>query len=241
MAIVSWVDSRSRSGIPLPFPGSWGACTVECCTSCHHLWRARAWVSNVACPFLSLSAPSSSNLNGTIRDVNLPLFGGIPLFFFFLLSAFFKIIFLFFFFWKIAPKKKKSFSLPTPPLSSVRMASVNNQWRLGLPVSVSGFQSKFESVLSPLSGRNLDARSHAACWRIVWAASTRVKGGWWFSGDGLEVIARVLPFELQQLHPLPFHPHHFTHTHTLSLSLSYTHTHTLTHWHSGLPTATISP
>ena len=66
-----------------------------------------------------------------------------------------------------------------------------------------------------------DARDHAACWRTACAASAR-RGGWWF-------------IELQHLHPLLFHPHHFTHTHThththtlsLSLSLSLTHTHTL--------------
>ena len=136
---------------------------------------------------------------------------------FFFFSTFFKKFFLFFL--KIA-KKTKKFSLLTLPLSSIRIASVNSQWRLGLPVcAFFHFRSKFESAASPLSGR-----SHTACWRIVWAASTRGKGGWWFSGgmeDGLEVIARVLPFELQHMHP--FHPHH---THTHSLSLSHTHTHT---------------
>ena len=49
------------------------------------------------------------------------------------------------------------------------------------------------------------------------------------------MIARVLPIELQHLHPLSFHRHHFslshTHTHTLSLSLSLSLTHTHTHTH----------
>ena len=139
-------------------------------------------------------------------------------------SAFF-FFFTFRFFQNYFPRflknrQKKFFSLPTPPLSGVRIASVNSRWRLGLPVcAFFRFRSKFESAASPLSGR-----SHAACWRIAWAASTGVKEGWWFSGgmeDGLEVIARVLPFELQHMHPLPFHPYHtYTHTHTLSLSLT---------------------
>ena len=135
--------------------------------------------------------------------------------FFFLLSTFLKMIFRFF--WKI--QKIFFFRLPIPPLYTVRRASVNSRWRLGLPVcasSVSGRCSKVPYL-------------HSA----AWAASTRRRGGWWFSGrmeDGLEVIARVLPIELQHLHPPPppFNPHHFTHTHTHTLSLSLTHTHTPT-------------
>ena len=94
-----------------------------------------------------------SVFNLHIRDVNLPLFGGIPLFF--LLSAFLKMIFRFF--WKIAGKKK-----PNPvPLGGFQRASVNSHGRLGLPVrapSVSG-----QSTKAPISTRHSksDTRSHA--------------------------------------------------------------------------------
>ena len=89
------------------------------------------------------------------------------------------------------------------------------------------FRSMFESAVSPLCTRNMtpaamlrvgvqhglprrgggDGDSLEAEWR------TALVAGW--MGDGLEVIARILPILL------PFHPHHFTHS--LSLTLSHTH------------------
>ena len=61
-----------------------------------------------------------------IRDVNLPLFGEIPLFFFFFFFLYFPLFFFFFFndfplFLKNRTQKKKKMfvRLPTPPLSSI--------------------------------------------------------------------------------------------------------------------------
>ena len=158
------------------------------------------------------------------RDVNLPLFGGIPLFVF--TFRFFQNYFPFF--WKIAPKKKKKIINDTATIASVRIASVNSRWRLGLPVcAFFPFRSKFESAESPLSGR-----SHAACWRIAWADGGRSRS------DHKSFALRTPAFA----HP-PFphssHTHTHTHTHSLSLCLSLSHTHTH-HWYSGLPAATIS-
>ena len=100
--------------------------------------------------------------------------------------------------------------LPTPPLSTVRRASVNSRWRHGLPVCASSVSGQSSKV--PISTRHSksDAHGHAACWHTACAASTRRRGGWWF-------------IELQHLHLLLFHPHHFTHTHTHSLSHTHTH------------------
>ena len=69
-----------------------------------------------------------------VRDVDLPLFGGIPPPpppppFFFLLSTFLKWFSTFF-----ENHRKIFFRLPTPPLSHVRRALVNSRWCLGLPV-----------------------------------------------------------------------------------------------------------
>ena len=145
-------------------------------------------------------------------------------FFFFLLSAFLKMIFRVF---EKSHKKIFFFRLPTPPLSTVRRASVNSRWRHGLPVCASSVSGRSSKV--PISTRHSksDAHGHAACWRTACAASTRRRGGWWF-------------IELQHLHPLLFHPHHFTHTHTHSLSLSLSLPSSLS-LSLKLPAAAISP
>ena len=137
--------------------------------------------------------------------------------FFFLTFRFFENDFPLFL--KNQKKKRSFFRLPTPPLSTVRRASVNSRWRHGLPVcasSVSGRSSKVPYLHSAFE----IWRSRPCCVLAYSLRCLRRRGGWWF-------------IELQHLHPLLFHPHHFTHTHThtlslsLSLSLSHTHTHTL--------------
>ena len=89
------------------------------------------------------------------------------------------------------------------------------------------FRSIFEGAKVRLGTQNL---TPAAMLPVGVQRELPRRGG----GEGdVEVIARVLPIELQHLHPLPFQPHLFTHTythihththtHTLSLSLSHTH------------------
>ena len=191
-----------------------GFCYVKCVTRTStdfkremllHLWSINASLCRSDIGFLKVLS----------RDVNLPLFGGIPLFF--LLSAFLK--FTFRFFWKIAKIFFFYFITDTTTIDCSKSFGKESEtsWFAVVRFSISGWSTR-----SKFKAPYLHARSHAACWRTAMAASTKGRGGWWFSGgmeDGLEVIARVL-------HPLPFRPHHFTHTHTLSLSLSHTHTHT---------------
>ena len=103
-------------------------------------------------------------------------------------------------------KKKKKIITDTATIASVRITSVNSQWRLVLPVcAFFRFRLKFESAVSPLSGR-----SHAACWRIAWADGGR-------SGSDRKSFALRTP---AFAHP-PFP--HSSHTHTHTLSLSHTH------------------
>ena len=88
------------------------------------------------------------------------------------------------------------------------------------------FWSMFESAVSPLGTRVGVQRELP---RRGGGEGDGLVAGWRFSGrmeDGLEVIARVLPIELQHLHtPPPFPPSSlYTHTHTHTLSLSHTHT-----------------
>ena len=82
------------------------------------------------------------------------------------------------------------------------------------------------SLLDFLPCLFIPQRLICCCLQRIWKSwgtvhyAGMLQGGWWFSSgmeDSLEVITRVLSYELQHLHPLPFHPHHFTHTHTLSL------------------------
>ena len=86
------------------------------------------------------------------------------------------------------------------------------------------FRSNFESAESPLSLRKSDARSHVACWRTAWTASTRGRGGWWFSG-GME--GGLVVYATPAFAPPPFPPSSlYTHSLSLSLSLSLSQTHT---------------
>ena len=154
-----------------------------------------------------------------LRDVNLPLFGGITLFFF--TFRFFKNCFPLF-----LKNRHQIFFISFIDTATIdRSKSFGKQsvtsWFAGMHFSVSGLstRSKFGASKAPFLHARLGCLDEG--------------GGWWFSGgmeDGLEVIARVLPIELQHLHPLSFHRHHFSlsHTLTLSLSLSLTHTHTHT-------------
>ena len=125
-------------------------------------------------------------------------------FFFFFTFRFFKNDFPRFL--KNHTPQKLFFRLPTPPLSTVRRALVNSRWRHGLPVCASSVSGRSSKVPISTGHSKSDAHGHAVCWRTACAALTRRRGGWWF-------------IELQHLHPLLFHPHHFTHTHTLSLPL----------------------
>ena len=134
-----------------------------------------------------------------VRDVSLPLFGGIPLFFW--LSAFLKMIFRFF--WKIA-NKKIFFRVPTLPLSTDRRASVNSQWRLGLPVcasSVSGWNSKAPYLHTALK----IWRPQPCCVGVQRGLPGRGRG----EGDHQTQAFAPPPF------PLSSH-HTHTHTHTLT-------------------------
>ena len=178
-----------------------------------------------------------------IRDVNLPLFGGIPLFFFYF-PLFLKIIFRFF--WKIA-KIVFFISLPTPPLSTVRRASVKSRWRLGLPVCAFPFPVE-------VHGRSSKRRIYtpAAMLRVgVQPWPPRRRGG---EGGGLVAGWRMGLKWSQEFRPsnssictsslstfITSHTHAHTHTHTHSLSLSFSLSLSYTHALSGLPTATISP
>ena len=190
----------------------------------------------------------------SFRDVNLPLFGGIPLFF--LLSTFLKMIFRFFFIKSPTKKKKKKAGFWHCKVGRVQRAVVNS---LGFC-----FLSKFERTVSLLGTRNL---TPTAMLRVMWRKTVRYSAGrgggqvvGWRRGSKWSQLSQscTLTIQLQHLHPLPFplpsHPDHFTHTHThththshtphtewnfhtlrltsrvclsLSLSLSHTHTHTL--------------
>ena len=136
-------------------------------------------------------------------------------FFFFLLSAFLKMIFRVF--WKITTTTKNCFRLPTLPLSTVRRASVNTSvtsWFAGMHF----FRFRSKCRISTRHSKS-DARGHAACRHTACTASTRRRGGRWF-------------IELQHLHPLLFHPHHFTHAHVHTQTHTHTHTHTHTYTHT---------
>ena len=171
-------------------------------------------------------------------------------------SAEFRFFFFFFYFPLFLKNRQNCFfvSLPTPPLSTVRRASVKSRWRLGLPVCAFPFPVE-------VRGRSSKRRIYtpAAMLRVgVHPWLPRRRGG---EGDGLvagwrtgskwdggrarsdrKSFAHRTP-AFAELHPLPFHPHHFTHTHThththslslsLSLSLIHTHTHTFraAHWY----------
>ena len=123
--------------------------------------------------------------------------------FFFLLSAFLKMIFRVF--WKIA-KKNFFFRLPTPPLSTVRRASVNSRWRHGLPVCASSVSGRSSKV------RYLHSTFEIWCSRpcYVLAYSVRCLN---------EEEGRVMVYRTPAFAPPPFPPSPL-YTHTLSLSLS---------------------
>ena len=103
-------------------------------------------------------------------------------------------------------KQKFFFRVPTPPLSIVRRASVNSQWRLGLLVcasSVSGRSSK-----APYLHSALKIWHPQPCCVLAYSVDCLDEG------EGRVII------QLKHLRPLPFLSHHFTHTHT----------HTDIHW-----------
>ena len=180
------------------------------------------------------------------RDVNLLLFGGIPLFFFFTFR-FFKNDFPLFL--KNRQKKKFFFfRLPTLPLSTVRRASVNSRCRLGLPVcasSVSGRCSKVPYLHSPLRTRNLTPTAMLR----VGVRRGLLRRGWWCGGEGEGGDGFVAGLRTGSKWSQEFYPSKSSictpslstiitlHTHSLSPSLSLSLTHT--HWHSGLPAAAI--
>ena len=191
------------------------------------------------CPFETAKYYSIKPLflpKSKFRDVNLLLFGGIPLFFF--TFRFFRNDFPLFL--KNRPKKF-CFRLPTLPLSTVRRASVNSRWRLGLRYALLPFPVDVRKCRISTLNSSLEIWRPQQCCVLAYSVGCFDEGGGggrggegrWFCGgieDGLEVNAWVLPIEIQHLHPLPFHPHHFTHTLSLlSLSLLHTHTHTHTH------------
>ena len=130
------------------------------------------------------------------RDVNLPLFGGIPLYFF--TFRFFKNDFPLFL--KNRPPKFFFSFTDTATIDCPKNFGKQSVtfWFAGLRFF--RFRSMLESAVSALGCRisaqrsKSDARRHAVCWRTAFA-------------------------------PLPFHPHHFTHTHTHTYSLSHIHIH----------------
>ena len=154
------------------------------------------------------------------RDVNLPLFGGIPLFFFFTFR-FFKNDFP-----RFLKNQKKKFLSFTNTATIDSSKSFGKQsvtpWFAGMRFF--RFRSKFESAVSPLSIRNL---TFATMLRVGVQLALPQRGA---EGDGLS-NSSICTSSFSTLITL--------HTHTLSLSLSLTLSYTHTHTHT-LPAAAIS-
>ena len=112
---------------------------------------------------------------GNTRDVNLSLFGRIPLFFF--TFRLFKTDFPLF----LKNRKQKIFFPCTDTATIDCSKSFSEQsvtsWFAGRRFF--RFRSKFEStdLHSHSKSEYSDARSHAACWCTAWTAWTRERGG----------------------------------------------------------------
>ena len=191
----------------------------------------------------------------SFRDVNLPLFGGIPLFF--LLSTFLKMIFRFFFI-KSPTKtnKKKSRFLTLQSRESSKSCGKQSWFLFLVKVRKDGISTRHSKS---------DTHSHAAGY-VKENRPLQCGPRWWSSGgmtERLEMIATepVVYFDhpTPAFAPPPFPPplpsrslytHTHTHSHTfthpthrvefshpsshlkslsVSVSLSLTHTHTHTH------------
>ena len=200
-----------------------------------------AYMSKMAFFFVSVFTPMAF-FEYIFRDVNLPLFGEIPLFFF--TFRFFENDFPRFLKKSQKKKKKKKKKISFTDTATIDCSkSFGKQsvtsWFAGMRFF--RFRSKFESAASPLGIRNLTL---AAMLRVGIQRALPHRGGG--EGDGLSNSSICTP-SFSTLITLHTHTHThtraraYTHTRTHSLSLSLSLSHTHIHWHSGLPAAVISP